>query len=203
MENNKKGDVQNAVNSIGCVMCATNFTWQDDQNTIVTRCGHLYHKECLEKWFDSMDSLNPIGVYTCPDCRSVIGDADIKPVYMHYTSSDDIQSHLVEMKRQKEESQQLKSLLTQCTIELKKIQQELTSEKAKYKRLTTKHRALEKKFEVAKQKSCPRCTSSSSSGQLKITTTKKSSKVTTLQVASVGTQKHTKILRSREYTYSI
>lgn len=38
--------------SVGCVMCASNFTHENDE-TIVTTCGHLYHKQCLIKWFES------------------------------------------------------------------------------------------------------------------------------------------------------
>lgn len=50
----KKDAIQDGDYAIGCVMCATNFAWNDEQ-TIVTTCGHLYHQNCLEKWFQSLD----------------------------------------------------------------------------------------------------------------------------------------------------
>lgn len=38
--------------SIGCVICTLSFTSKDETN-VVTTCGHLYHKNCLTKWFAS------------------------------------------------------------------------------------------------------------------------------------------------------
>lgn len=39
--------------SVGCVICSSNFSDQDEQ-TIMTSCGHLYHNNCLAKWFESV-----------------------------------------------------------------------------------------------------------------------------------------------------
>lgn len=49
MENTK----ENTIFAVGCVMCASNFTYKDEHN-IVTSCGHLYHRQCLIKWFESI-----------------------------------------------------------------------------------------------------------------------------------------------------
>lgn len=67
---------------------------------------------------------------------------------MHFTSPDDMQSHLLE---------KIKRQLTQCENDLEMAQRQLKSEKAKNKRLTTKYNALEKKFETAAQMECTGC----------------------------------------------
>lgn len=123
-------------------------------------------------------SLNPNGHYTCPDCRTVLnGENDIKPVYLHYTLPDDIQSHIVELEREKMENLQLVRQLFHSNFELKKIRLLLKSEKAKNKRLTSKNVSLEKKFAVT----CQGC-EGTSAGRCKIVMSKPKVKVSGLSL---------------------
>ena len=42
-----------------CSICLEQFS--KDQDAAVTKCKHIYHRTCLQKWMDSHDS--------CPTCR--------------------------------------------------------------------------------------------------------------------------------------
>jgi hypothetical protein len=42
-----------------CSICLDNY--RDGQNTITLPCKHIFHSECILKWFDSKS--------TCPYCR--------------------------------------------------------------------------------------------------------------------------------------
>nr|XP_017222294.1 PREDICTED: probable E3 ubiquitin-protein ligase XERICO [Daucus carota subsp. sativus] len=47
-----------------CCVCLSKFK-QDEDVSELCYCQHLFHKVCLEKWFDNQHS-------TCPLCRSVL-----------------------------------------------------------------------------------------------------------------------------------
>lgn len=84
---------------------------------------------------------------TCPECRTIIkNDADLKTIYHHYTTHDDIQLYIEELKTEKMENLQLVRELLNNTCKLKKMQQQLNSERAKNKRLIAKNGKLEKKL---------------------------------------------------------
>lgn len=38
--------------NINCSICAELFRGPDAQNLHVTRCGHVFHNECLAKWLE-------------------------------------------------------------------------------------------------------------------------------------------------------
>ncbi|GIQ80411.1 hypothetical protein KIPB_001207 [Kipferlia bialata] len=51
-----------------CPVCST----ADDNPYVATKCGHVFHKECLRKWLatkaENYDRLNT----TCPVCRETV-----------------------------------------------------------------------------------------------------------------------------------
>lgn len=58
-----KNDLENNLKDVVCIICLENFK----KNDIVTElyCKHLYHKECIFKWFNEKK-------YQCPMCREFI-----------------------------------------------------------------------------------------------------------------------------------
>ncbi|KAH6620546.1 hypothetical protein C7974DRAFT_458809 [Boeremia exigua] len=49
-----------------CPICRLNFVG-DDEKAVSTPCSHVFHPECLQKWFESQT-----GQATCPMCRAVL-----------------------------------------------------------------------------------------------------------------------------------
>ena len=49
--------------SIYCSICHEDINFSDEEISVL-RCGHLFHKRCLQQWLDT-DS-------TCPECRSEV-----------------------------------------------------------------------------------------------------------------------------------
>ncbi|KAK3443213.1 hypothetical protein EUGRSUZ_B03280 [Eucalyptus grandis] len=47
-----------------CCVCLSRFEEEEEVSEVV-RCGHVFHKGCLERWFQNYRSN------TCPLCRSL------------------------------------------------------------------------------------------------------------------------------------
>ena len=55
-------------NSFYCAICC-----EEDVTTdlvIITTCNHMFHQNCIEKWFNSLKNNNKY--YSCPTCRYVL-----------------------------------------------------------------------------------------------------------------------------------
>ena len=50
-----------------CPICLEKITLKSSDKL---ECGHLFHKDCLDKWF--------MNNYTCPMCRSEVEDEKVK-----------------------------------------------------------------------------------------------------------------------------
>lgn len=44
--------------NISCSICAELFRGPDAHNLNITRCGHLFHNECLAKWLERYAHVN-------------------------------------------------------------------------------------------------------------------------------------------------
>ena len=49
--------------SISCSICHEDINFSDEEISVL-RCGHLFHKRCLQQWLDTNS--------TCPQCRSKV-----------------------------------------------------------------------------------------------------------------------------------
>lgn len=90
--------------NISCSICAELFRGPDAQNLHVTRCGHVFHNECLSKWLEryqtkSITWLNSIELKhlsyyyfflrknTCPECRSKTTNATVIRLFVNIADS--------------------------------------------------------------------------------------------------------------------
>ena len=46
-----------------CPICLEKLGFKEKR---IFRCGHIYHKECIDKWFETTHSLK------CPYCKQII-----------------------------------------------------------------------------------------------------------------------------------
>lgn len=51
-----------------CLICLSDF--QAGEQTVMLKCGHFFHKDCLMPWF--------VEHHTCPTCRENIDEADLQ-----------------------------------------------------------------------------------------------------------------------------
>ena len=63
-----------------CAVCLDEFDFSKDHIS-ATKCGHLFHKTCLENWIQTTT--------TCPECRKLIGrDQYTKRIYANFSSEE-------------------------------------------------------------------------------------------------------------------
>ncbi|XP_055322394.1 E3 ubiquitin-protein ligase TRAIP-like isoform X2 [Sitodiplosis mosellana] len=65
--------------NISCSICAELFRGPDAHNLHVTRCGHVFHNECLAKWLERKN--------TCPECRSKTTSATVIRLFVNIVDS--------------------------------------------------------------------------------------------------------------------
>lgn len=84
--------------SIFCSIC---FELMLSKDILVhLNCGHVFHKVCIEKWFESSK--------TCPECRKRITKNPIR-LYLQFTESDDRINHIdSEIERLIKQNEELK-----------------------------------------------------------------------------------------------
>jgi len=58
-----------------CPICQENIQKED---AIVTKCGHLFHYNCLKTWFCSSREIN---LKSCPSCRAKLVENITEEVY--------------------------------------------------------------------------------------------------------------------------
>ena len=51
--------------NIACSICLESFVLTSDIHT--TRCGHVFHYDCIRKWLES--EIQQVGIENCPQCR--------------------------------------------------------------------------------------------------------------------------------------
>lgn len=68
----------------GCAICADGF--DAHKRVCALFCGHMYHKFCLKKWFDTQ--IQQRLETNCPKCRAKITwIGQILPLYLHQVVS--------------------------------------------------------------------------------------------------------------------
>ena len=74
-----------------CSMCLESFSSISDVS--VTHCGHLYHTDCIKKWFQNEKKF-------CPQCKKVTTQDQIIKIYFSVSQSkNDLINELVEANR--------------------------------------------------------------------------------------------------------
>ncbi|GIQ85678.1 hypothetical protein KIPB_007387 [Kipferlia bialata] len=103
-----------------CPVCSTS----DDNPYVATKCGHVFHKECLRKWLgtkaENYDRLNT----TCPVCRETV---TLKDCLAIFTSA---------------ESTRPLSEREQADVDIARVEDELKAKRAERDRLQCKKGTL-------------------------------------------------------------
>jgi hypothetical protein len=63
--------IRKALEKEACAICAITFSIDEKKNVFITMCGHVFHNECVEKWFIQ-------GKNSCPMCREDVSDHVLK-----------------------------------------------------------------------------------------------------------------------------
>ncbi|XP_032685405.1 E3 ubiquitin-protein ligase TRAIP-like isoform X2 [Odontomachus brunneus] len=103
--------------NIVCTICRDNFIQSDDIS--VTRCGHIFHLNCLSRWLTRSNS--------CPECRKKTSQEKIQRLYVTFATN---------------ETNSTDSLSMQERIDSLKFQVLLNEKNIKY--YTSKNETLEK-----------------------------------------------------------
>lgn len=147
------------VSTNGCNRCASEYqnAWHCFYFVYIFKCYHLC---CHQR-------LNPTGRDACPDCRTIIhGENGMRPVYLNYTSPDDFDMDVKELKEEKRVNKELTRQMIMVKKEIIGLNQQLQMEKEKSDRLLSRNEKIEHKLmaalaTVAKTKvlkpTCSRC----------------------------------------------
>lgn len=161
--------------NISCSICAEVFRGPDAHNLHVTRCGHVFHNECLSKWLEryiliirlqnqmktiySMCFNHLFRKNTCPECRSKSTSSTVIRLYVNivdstYDENADGPPDLVGLQN---ENDNLKFRLIEKDGAIKSKEEALTRLQDENKKLNTGHSksrnvilALEQKLEQNK-----------------------------------------------------
>lgn len=60
----RKGGVAGGAEELGCAVCLSGVEERDEIRDL-WNCGHVFHRQCLDRWVD-------LGHVTCPLCRSLL-----------------------------------------------------------------------------------------------------------------------------------
>ncbi|XP_076762254.1 uncharacterized protein LOC143430138 [Xylocopa sonorina] len=63
-----------------CAICVDSSI----SNILSTRCGHVYHSDCLQQWLESSK--------TCPECRQSVKNNQLRKIYFNFANSEDSSS---------------------------------------------------------------------------------------------------------------
>ncbi|XP_031618478.1 E3 ubiquitin-protein ligase TRAIP-like [Contarinia nasturtii] len=117
--------------NINCSICAELFRGPDADNLHVTRCGHVFHNECLAKWLERKN--------TCPECRSKTTTATVFRLFVNiadssYAENDEAPNDLVGLQN---ENDNLKFRIIEKDGAIKSKEETLNRLQKENKKLTT------------------------------------------------------------------
>ena len=67
--------------NIACSICLELFILTSGIHT--TRCGHVFHYECIQKWLEN--EIQQLGIQNCPQCREKCA---INQARLHFSEND-------------------------------------------------------------------------------------------------------------------
>lgn len=71
--------------TFGCAICTESFDIH--KKVCATRCGHVYHETCLQRWMTSQSTqMIPT---TCPKCRAAVCGHQVLRLFLHQVDSSD------------------------------------------------------------------------------------------------------------------
>lgn len=107
-----------------CEICKEEFTSSSDIESLL--CGHIFHEECLNNWFQTKGSHN------CPNCRKTF-EKDVPHrhrLYVHFVDKSVLseeEHHKKKIDRLTEENESLGSLCKSLEESIEDHKEEITS----------------------------------------------------------------------------
>ena len=129
-----------------CTICFERWTSSDGHKLVSLNCGHLFGKECIEKWIDTIKK--PAKPH-CPQCKQSAKKKDLRPIFakrIRMVDTSDVLRLETTVQEQKRRMVELEMKL----IKEKESKEKLATEAKEYK---MKLLAIEEKYKMALSKS--------------------------------------------------
>lgn len=126
-----------------CSICFEPFTSTSEHRVVSIKCGHLFGKECIERWLKSKESKR-----RCPKCNQVSNKNDIRVIYAKLIAAVDT-SELDQTKKQLDEERRLRMIYEQQVEEMKYEVCRKENENTTLKRQIIEKEELIKRFKTA------------------------------------------------------
>lgn len=121
--------------SVECCFCFESFGANVDLEVVATKCGHMFHINCLNEWMKQSN--------TCPHCRVVMRRTGWRKVYLDVVDTQNTSLAFAQNVLEKEKVEK----------ENKELKKSLQKEKLKYKQLFSEHKSLQMELEESSKKS--------------------------------------------------
>lgn len=121
--------------SVECSVCFESFGANVDLEVVATKCGHMFHINCLNDWTKKSN--------TCPQCRVVMRRTGWRKVYLDVVDTHNTSLAFAEKVLEKEKIEK----------ENQELKKSLQKEKRKYKQLFSEHKSLQMEKEESSKKS--------------------------------------------------
>lgn len=154
-QENERESIQNkSVSDDGtsCPVCFDSWTSTGEHRLVSLKCGHLFGKNCIEKWLDGEGRKA-----RCPQCNSRAKLSDIRPLFtrnLKALDTEERERHLRELEEERlkknqleDEKNGLKVKLTTLEMENERLKRELLdrNKKLQYLVSSNKRQMIEQK----------------------------------------------------------
>lgn len=117
---------------IECSICFENIG-EDDRQVCVTRCGHLFHNDCVKTWMKQSKTSS------CPQCRHSLRATDLRTVFLNNVSDRRKQDIAISSLAESMRAYKYNLGITQYQFKIKHLESEL--EILKYQMQKWKYKA--------------------------------------------------------------
>lgn len=120
--------------AIDCSICFEDFSKNTDSDVVVTKCGHMYHLDCLNEWMKQS--------ITCPECRLVTRRNSWRKIYLNLSDSSVIETILNAKNALEKENQLLKEQLDAKECLMEHLKKHLAEAQEKMKKIEANKQLL-------------------------------------------------------------
>lgn len=125
-----------------CSICFEPFTSTSEHRVVSIKCGHIFGKECIERWLKTKESKR-----RCPKCNQVSNKNDVRIIYAKLIAAVDT-SELDHAKKQLDEERKLRMRYEQQVEEMKFECCRKENENITLKRQITEKEEMIKRFKT-------------------------------------------------------
>jgi len=125
-----------------CVICLLPFSSSGPHRPSCTLCGHIFGKECIEKWVQTCKR-------TCPICKQKVSKADLRVLYTSAPLSTSSVEEVAKLSRELEELRKKRKIELKETKKLQNKLNRATSTSFRYKQQLEEERNRVKDLQKA------------------------------------------------------